>query len=243
MNNPFLIIIWAISLVGLGCLISFPTIKQIIRIYRTSTSRINALPPYGLVEIVGKVEPGSITSPISQTPCAFWQVEVKEKRSSGSKGGSSWSTIYKKSSEEPFEIKDETGKIKIRPQQAELILNIDLEESSGLFSGMDSSTKEALQKMDIETKGFFGFEKSLKVYERLLTPDEQIYVLAEIRELDGQTSFADRVSPLLISDRSERELLMTLYGRVAIKVLLTIAVGGFIYFFLNGGFTSGLGGG
>lgn len=230
MESPFLIIIGIFSLVGLGCLISFSSIKDIIRIYSTATSRINALPMAGLVEIVGKVEPGSITSPISATACAFWQVEVMEKRS-GSKGSSHWETIYEASSEEPFEIKDETGKLKIRSQKARLILHNDLKESSGLFNSMDAHITEALLKMDIETKGFLGINRSLRVYERLLTPNEQIYVLAEIQENEGQTSFADRIAPLLISDRSERGLLMTLYQRVAVKVFLTTVIGGVVYFF------------
>ncbi len=236
MENPLISILGVIFLVGLGCLISYSEIKDIIRIRRTPTSGINALPTAGRVEIVGKVEPASITSPLSETACAFWQVEVKKKRSR-SKGGSYWETIYEDSSEEPFEIKDETGKIKIIPQNADLILNDNLEESSSLFNTLDERILNKLQKINIETKSFLGFDKSFKVYERLIKPGEQIYVLAEIHEMDGLSSFAERISPLLISDRSERELLKTLYGSVAVKVFGVLVIGGFFNIvMLNGGF-------
>jgi hypothetical protein len=215
-----------IFLILLGCLFSFSSIRDILRILSAAAGGINALPPSGRVEISGKVQPASLTSPISRKACAFWQVEVKEKKDRA------WEIIYQGSSQESLEIKDATGTVKIRPQGARLILNRELAVSSGAQGKMDSHTREALQKMKIELQDPLGGEKNLAVLEWLLKPGEQIYVLAEIHETAGQAAPADRISPLLVSDRSKRELLKELYQRVAVNVFLTAALGGLILIFI-----------
>jgi len=224
MIDPLLVVFCFIFLVTVGCLISYSEIKDIIRIHRTPRIAIDALPPAGSFEVVGKAQGEPVISPISETRCAFWQVEVKEKRR-GSKGGVYWETIYRDSSQEPFEIKDETGNIKISPQRAKLMLKDNLEDSSGVFN-------EKLERMNINTKTEKDWgsnkssNKSLTVYERLIKAGERIYVLAEIQETDKINSFAERILPHFISVRSERELLDTLYWQVGTKVFLALLIGG-----------------
>src|ERR1700690_2696760 len=72
---------------------TYHNIKEAIRIRRTPTYNITALPPEGLVEVVGKAEQNNSNSPITQTACVFWQVQVEELQSSGK--SSHWVTIYK----------------------------------------------------------------------------------------------------------------------------------------------------
>ena len=235
--DPLLVTGFFLFLVAVGCLIASSDITAIIRIRRTPRKAINALPQAGSFEIVGKAQGDSITSPISETPCVFWQVEVKEKKMTG-RGGTYWETIFRKSCQEPFEIRDETGNIKISPQRSSFFLKDGLEDSSGRFN-------EKLEKLNINTKTEkdWGSNKqqnrSFKVYERLIQTNEQVYVLAEMQEMDKVSSFAERISPYMIGDRSEQVLLDTLNGQVVTKVFLTLLVGGIIMYAVLNGSSSG----
>jgi hypothetical protein len=219
MIDPLLVISAGIFLVVAGCLISYTNIVDILLIYRTPRRAIHDLPQAGFVEFAGKVVKDQITSPISETPCAFWQVEVKERRTSF-KGGLFWESIYLNSSQESFEIRDKTGNIKISPLCSEIILENRLEDTSGAFN-------EKLQTMLIKTRTSLGFNKPFKVYERLIKADDQIYVLAEIPATDKGKPI-ERILPAIISDRNERELLNTFYWRVAKKLGMTLFTGGII---------------
>ena len=74
---------------------------------------------------------------------------------------------------------------------------------------------------------------SHRVYERLIEPGEQIYVLGKIKYKNGvKTIASEEGAPLVISDRRERQLLVKLYGRVVVNMLFGILVVlGFYYRF------------
>jgi hypothetical protein len=231
MNTTILILILGLAAL-VGIVISFSSIKKIIQIRRTPTCWISALPMEGPVEIVGQTGSKTTRSPITSTECVLWQVEVKEQRSSGK--SSHWVTIFKETSTETFDVLDETGKVQVNPSGADLVLIDDVKESSGWLQSLDSQTLTAVERLGIETTGFLGLKKTLQVYERYVSPGENIYVLGEIQGSDGYKAIASAGgSPVIISDRSERELLTTLYGRVALWILVSIAVGGGLIFYLS----------
>ena len=216
-----------------GVLFSLRQIREILRINRTPTSTVILLPPFGEVEVAGQVQPIKLVkSPIAQTECVLWDVEIKEKRGGGK--NSHWATIFKQTSTEEFIVQDETGAAVVAPVGSRLYLQDDMDESSGFLSSLSSETLAALEALGVETKGFLGFDKTLRVKERRLEKGDQVYVLGEVSSERPQKTIGSAESrPLLISDHSEKDLLWKLYLQIAIPLIGGAAIG----FILPGLFT------
>jgi len=220
---PTLVYIGVCFLVWL--LLSSASIRKLISILRTPTEIIGALPNEGLVEIAGKVGGKIINSPITQSACVLWQIEVEERRRSG-KGGTHWSTIYKKLSEESFEVSDGTGRIQVLPDpKSELILNSDVLASNTSYE-YDSRIQSALENLGIKTTGFLGFNRTLRVNERVIETGEQVYIHGHVNYDNGiKTIVTGRGAPLIISDQSEKSVLRALSWRVAGAGFFTALIG------------------
>ncbi len=212
-----LIILFLALLVGLA--ISAPSLLKIFRVWRTPTTWISALPAEGPVEVMGKVGEKTILSPITKTACAAYMLEVQQyKRSRNSAG---WRTISKKRSQEPFDIDDETGVLQIDPSGADLMVS-----GESFDDTLDAEQRSALEDLGIKTTGFFGTEKTLRVIEHLVLPQQQIYAIGKIQPGFGKKVIAgDGNVPLIVSDRSERDVLFTLYKRVGLNLLISVGVG------------------
>ncbi len=218
MNPVTIVIVLAFALL-VGLAISIPSIIKIVRIWRTPTTWISALPPEGPVEVMGKVGEKTILSPVTKTACAAYMLEVQQyKRSRNSAGGR---TISKTRSKEPIDIDDETGDVQSDPSGAELMVS-----GESFDDTLDAEQKAALESLGIKTTGFLGFEKTLRVIEHLVLPQQEIYVIGMLQPGLGKKRIAGEGSiPLIISDRSERGVLLALYKRVGLNLLIAVAVG------------------
>lgn len=96
------------------------------------TSRIKGVMP-GLTEIKGLIElqPGTsaLVSPLKNLPCVYYHYVVKEKRGSGKK--SRWVTITDDKSSLDFFCEDDTGKLLVDLDEAEVICKRRFSERSG----------------------------------------------------------------------------------------------------------------
>jgi hypothetical protein len=208
----------------IGVFVSLRNIREILRIQRTPTDVIGSLPPDGQVEVLGRAAQNTTTSPISRSPCAFWQVQVQENRSTGR--SSHWVTIYQAASPGPFEISDGTGAVQISSAGADLILRDEINKSSGLFRPMEPDIQAALEELGIKLTGILGFQKTLRVHERIIQQGEEIYVLGEIQHAGGaRTIQSVPDAPAIVSDRSERDTLGALYGRIVTSLLTFLFLG------------------
>lgn len=75
----------------------------------------------GLVEVHGKARPVNnklVASPVSQTPCLFYKVDI-EKYQRNSKGGGSWHHYKTDADGPPFYLEDGTGKVLVDAHGAE----------------------------------------------------------------------------------------------------------------------------
>jgi len=194
--------IYFVSALGglLGLAFSYNTVGKIIRILRTPTSEIGSLQLDEQVEIIGKADSETtVTSPITKKNCVLWQVEVSEKRSSGK--SSHWVTVYKNTSTSPFDIYDGTGKVRIYPDRlTELILRDDVRKTSGIFTSLDEQVETALKDLGIDTKGFWNFNKNMRVHERYIEQGDQIYVLGKAFYKNGTRMMDGESSPLIVCD-------------------------------------------
>ncbi|MFZ0960127.1 MAG: hypothetical protein WAO35_04425 [Terriglobia bacterium] len=105
----------------------------------------------GLVEIHGRatgIPP--VPSPVTQTPCYFYKVDIEQWVSS--KNGGNWQHVATDADGKRFYLADGTGKVLVDPHNAEYDLiqtaRVETERSFGsglgrLFSGIDGSTRAA----------------------------------------------------------------------------------------------------
>jgi E3 Ubiquitin ligase len=204
-------------------LLSVSTITKIIDMRRTPTTWISGLPSEGRVEVMGLAGQKILETPINKSPCVLWQLEVQEEKKI-----TSWITVHKESSSESFEIFDETGKIRINPAGADLVLEDDYPAHD-----VNPITTSVLAGFGVSTTNWLGFDKNLRVFERWIAPKEQVCVIGEIQYFEGQKSIGGNSHKLIISDQDECDTLSTLFKKLAINAL--IVFGGAIAFFL--GFT------
>lgn len=211
----------ALLVLAISALMLIRPIGQIIRIRRVPTTPVGLLPDAGPAEVFGRAAGGTRASPLAQAPCLFWQVEVQEYRSNGKSGH--WATIFRQASTEPFAIDDGTGGVEVFPEGASLTLVDDVRASRGLFGNMSDEMLAAIERLGVSPTGFLGFGRRLRVFERRLEPGEQVYALGYVERIAGRPvlrSVPD--APLLLADRSEKDVLAALYARVGLTALVPI---------------------
>jgi E3 Ubiquitin ligase len=229
----FLYLILVVVLAAFGFILYKP-LRQIVRIRRAPTLPIAAVPTTGQVEVVGRAGGSILLSPISDTACVLWHVEVQEYRGCGKSGR--WVTILKQTSGQSIEIDDGTGRILAVPAGAELVLDDDLRASRGLFGNMTPQIAAALERMGIALRGVLGMKRALRVREQLILSGEQIYALGLAEVAAGQLRLCSTEDmPLLLADRSEHDLLHNLYRQVGISVFCALVALGFIGWLMAGG--------
>jgi hypothetical protein len=223
---------WIFWLFILGAILSpfisaAPAVRNLILGWRIPTTWISALPNQGRVEVVGRVKGEPVQSWLNNSECIYWQLEVKEYQSSG-RGGGRWKTLHKESSGS-FEVDDLTGRVKIQPGSSDFVLN-----NETVMENLDEVTKTRVETLGLKTKGFLGFKKRLKVYERILSQGEEILVLGKIQKTEGQVSISSgSIIPLVISNLSKAELLKTYFWRNARQMIFPLLIGlGFTIFYL-----------
>jgi len=147
--------------------------KRLIENIPTSTIRGLAL---GLVELIGKAKKEKlIKSPFTGTDCVLYRytVERYEKRGKSSR----WVTVADGDTFYcPFWINDGTGQMLVFPKNAELMLPIDYEFTSGWFKSMPSSLVDFMRNNGISYKSFLG-NYQMRFREWYITEGQDAYVL------------------------------------------------------------------
>lgn len=230
LTNNLLVILAGAAGGLLGVLLSYKELGKIFRMLRTSTGEIATLSADEQVEIVGTADSQTgIRSPITQTPCVFWQVTVSEKRSSGK--SSRWVVVRNVTSTEPFDVHDGTGRVRVHPSpRMELLLRDDVKKSSGLFSSLDAQTQAALNEMGVSSKGLLNFNKNMRVHERFIEQGDQVYLLGRT-SLNQGARVMDTEAPLIVSDHSELRLLSKFTWQVIVNALIGAVIGVLLYIY------------
>ena len=211
---------------------SLGSIREIIRIHRTPTSFIGSIPTDGQVEIVGTSRNNITRSLLTNSDCVLWQVDISE-YDPLSRGPQS-TTLFSEMSQQAFEVSDGTGSVLVDPDMAKLILRDRFRKASSLLDPLDPHARQLIRKLVLRTESRVGLSRTLRVYERILRKEEPIYILGHIEIRDGHTMIVSKAgSPLVISDRSERELLGTLYSRVGANLLAIFALSFLVILFAN----------
>ncbi|MFA6282402.1 MAG: GIDE domain-containing protein [Candidatus Omnitrophota bacterium] len=147
--------------------------KRLIENIPTSTIRGLAL---GLVELIGKAKKKALLkSPLTKTECVLYRYTVERYEQRGK--SSHWVTVTQGNSFYcPFLIEDTTGQMLVLPQNAELILPVDYEFVTGMFTTAPANLIEFMQQNGISYQGFFGNYK-MRFREWYITEYDNVYVL------------------------------------------------------------------
>lgn len=228
MDTAILLLILAGAVV-VGILLSVPDILNMINIRRTPTIWMNSLPRSGRVEVTGKVDCSPIGSPVKKVSCVFWELEIQEEKKG--KNGTSWSTVLSKKSNEPFILNDGTGKVSVFPAGSKMILE---NASCDDLESLPSEARGYILSTGIGTKTFWGHEKHLRVIERTILPDQELYVRGKAEERNGQItiSTSDRG---VISDSGEESVRALYLRRILLRlgVPILVAIGIIVYSFVK----------
>jgi hypothetical protein len=194
--------------------------KRLIESTPTSTIRSLAL---GLVEISGQAQPEEslLSTPFSGLPCVFYSYAVEEHVGSGKHA--QWETIAKGTSEQPFFVRDTTGRVLVVPLGAELILPDQRTFRNDWLGELPPTTIAGLNRLGISTERWIG-SKTLRCQESFILQEELVYVLGTAHEQLGAKELIENSARLyigssrehefIISDRSEKDLLSRLRWQV-----------------------------
>jgi len=147
--------------------------KRLIENIPTSTIRGLAL---GLVELTGRAQKEHLLkSPFTGADCVFYRYTVERYQGSGK--SARWVTVAKgDSSSCPFLIDDGTGKIRIFPQAAELVMPMDYNFTSMWLKHITPNLIDFMQRNGISYRGFLG-NCQMRFREWYITENENVYVL------------------------------------------------------------------
>ena len=206
---------WGLALFGGGLFGFFWGLREYWRLRllkNTPTAKINSV-AIGLAELQGHAVPReTMTSPIEQLPCVYWHYKVEELRRSGK--NRYWATIAEDKSHVPFYIEDDTGKILVDPEDADVDIPQDLCEETGMFSSLSACTQGFCSRQGYGT-GFF--ERNKRFTEWMIAPRDPLFVFGTVTAPEGQMAGLrktedrlvcyDRASKFfLIADKSAKDI-------------------------------------
>ncbi|OUR93924.1 hypothetical protein A9Q87_04235 [Flavobacteriales bacterium 34_180_T64] len=176
---PLLIIV-IIGIVGF-CVYYFNPKQVILRTLSKIPNRsIGSLRSNKLTKITGKAlhVKAALIAPLSKRKCVFYTMKIEKKVSTGK--SSHWKTIIKEEKVQDFFIDKDGEYVIIKPVQNPKnfisYLVTDQTASSGTFNEPTPEFESLLNRYNIDSSGFFGFNKQLRYTEGIIEIGETITV-------------------------------------------------------------------
>ncbi len=131
-----------------------------------------------LAKVVGTLrlaEEPPLEAPLSGRPCAYFEVKVEERRSSGK--SSHWVTVIKEyESQQRIFVEDDSGKALVSMMAPKMVLTMDAHYESGFLNDASPRLEEFLARHGHSSEGWV-FNKSIRYKEGVLEPGELVAVL------------------------------------------------------------------
>jgi hypothetical protein len=161
--------------------LGFKMLQRKRLILNTPTSKIRSA-SLGLVEISGlAVGPYTLVAPVTGAPCYFYRTQAWELRKSGK--SNEWQQIADESLHVPFYLDDNTGRLLVNPQGAELDIHRDFHaeyNSSVLFeNGMPDRVRQFLTRYAVSG------DRKVRINEYCIKPKNFLFVLGTLAENPG----------------------------------------------------------
>jgi hypothetical protein len=167
---------------GLGMYLFYQGFRLLARrrlILNTPTSKIRSA-SMGIVELTGlAVGPYTLTAPFTGMPCYYHRSIAWEWRSSGR--SNEWQKVLDESSHVSFFIDDNTGRMLVDPQGAEMDLHRDFhqEYSESVFSSGPEMPPNVTRFLALHG---VSANKKIKVEEYCIKPKNALFVLGTLAE-------------------------------------------------------------
>lgn len=178
-------LIWPVIGAAVGVYLFYHGFRLLQRkrlIMDTPSSKIRSA-SIGLVELNGLASgPYTMTAPITQVPCYYhrsmaWQWQQKGKNSE-------WVKVADESLHVPFYLDDNTGRVLVDPQGAEMEIHRDFHQEYG--NSLFSTTSEVpLSVLGFLSRHGVSTDKKLKIEEYCIKPKNALFILGTLAENDG----------------------------------------------------------
>jgi len=159
-------------------------------ILNTPASKIRSA-SMGLVEVSGlAVGPYTVTAPITGMPCYYYRTVAWRWEQRGK--NSEWVKVADENLHVPFFLDDNSGRVLVDPQGAELDIHCDFKEefSNSIFS---SSLEIPGNVADFVSRHGVGSDHKLKIEEYCIKPKNALFVLGTLATNPGLTVSATPV--------------------------------------------------
>jgi hypothetical protein len=178
---------WAWALVGAGSGIylfyrGFVLLNRKRLIENTPASKIRSA-SIGLVEVNGlAVGPHTMSAPITALPCYYYRTIAWQLKQSGKRA--EWVKVAEESLHLPFFIDDNTGKVLVSPDGAEMDIHRDFHGEYGTSLLSFSADVPPAVNVFLSRHGVSS-DKKLKVEEYCIKPKNALFVLGTLAENPG----------------------------------------------------------
>ncbi|WP_299250295.1 hypothetical protein [uncultured Lacinutrix sp.] len=213
MPTPLIIILVVCVIALIAFLIYYFLPKTIIlrRLKKLPYSKIGSLQNHKYSKIEGKalnVETPLI-APLSKRKCVYYKIMIQKKVSSGK--NSHWSTVVEEDLIQDFFVEQAGERLLIfpknKPKNYYDYLVTDKTTNSGSFNDPTPEFKALLKKYNIDSEGFFGFNKQLRYYESIIEIGERITVAGFVKWVALENPIADynysRVASLVAKNKTK----------------------------------------
>ena len=214
-NSRF--IIPALFVIGVGALIFvgvyFNTKNKILRkLKKARRKNIQNVRENEYVKIIGKAKYAGepLIAPLSKRKCVYYDVKVKEQR------GKHWKNIINDVQFQDFFIQTGTDNAAIhlntrRGFEKRVHLVADHAFSSGFFNNTDEEVERYLGQYGKNSRGAFGFNRTMRYTERIIAVDEEIAVMGigKWTTIDTPIDGYSDSRVLTLSGNSKQRLLIT----------------------------------
>lgn len=148
----------------------------------TPSSKIRSA-SMGLVELNGLATgPYTLTAPVTQVPCYYHRSMAWQWRQKGK--NSEWVKVADESLHVPFYLEDNTGRVLVDPQGAEMDIHRDFHQEYG--NSLFSTTSEIpLNIVGFLSRHGVSTDKKLKIEEYCIKPKNALFVLGTLAENEG----------------------------------------------------------
>ncbi|HZR58324.1 MAG TPA: GIDE domain-containing protein [Terriglobales bacterium] len=186
---------WAWALVGVGCGIylfyrGFVLLNRKRLIENIPASKIRSA-SMGLVEVSGlAVGPHTMPAPITGHPCFYYRTTAWQLKQSGNR--KEWEKVANESLHLPFFIDDNTGKVLVDPDGAEMDIHRDFHEEYGTSLLSFSADVPPNVGAFLSRHGVTN-NKKLKIEEYCIKPKNALFVLGTLAE-NSELRFASIAS-------------------------------------------------
>lgn len=212
-DNYFPLIIFALVIIAIPISIYFNKRNVILReLKKSNKTQINRARQHEYVKIVGTAIGGNepLIAPLSGRPCFYYYVIVEKK------GDKSWHTYFEEERCQDFFIEANGERAMIKPaltlsDYRKTYFVIDHEDASGSFNDAKPHLEKFLRKHGKESKGLFGFNKTLRFKEGIIEPNESIAIkgIAEWKAFNEPIEGYSYSKILTLKGTREQKLIIT----------------------------------